>query len=58
MKIGFFKILGLVGLLAEELTKAASDNRITVDEAILIVRRICEQLGINFDESGIDVTLN
>jgi hypothetical protein len=48
MKIGFFKVLGLVGMLAEELTAAAVDGKITVDEALRIVGKICEALGIEF----------
>lgn len=55
MKVTFFKILGLVGLLAEELTKAAVDNKITAKEAINIIQMICTALGINFDTEGINL---
>jgi len=48
MKIGFFKVLGLVGMLAEELTAAAVDGKVTVKEALRIVERICDALGIEF----------
>ena len=55
MQIGFFKILGLIGLLAKELTEAAMDGKITVREAIHIVEAICEQLGIDFDKEGFEL---
>lgn len=55
MKVGFFRIIGLFGLLAEELTIAAEDGKITVAEAIKIVTRICEALGIDFDATGFDL---
>lgn len=48
-KIGYFKIIGLIGLLAEELTIAAEDGKITVSEAIRIVVKICETLNLDFD---------
>jgi hypothetical protein len=48
MKVSFFRVLGLVGLLAEELSLAAVDGKITVDEALRIVKRICDALGIEF----------
>jgi hypothetical protein len=44
----FFKVLGLVGLLAEELSVAAVDGKITVKEALRIVERICDSLRIEF----------
>ncbi len=52
MKVSFFKVLGLVGVLAEELSKAAMDGKITVKEALSIVEAICEQLGIELDKEG------
>jgi hypothetical protein len=48
MKVSFFKVLGLVGMLAEELSAAAVDGKVTVDEALRIVGKICEALGIEF----------
>lgn len=56
MKFGIFKILGLMGLLAEELGAAASDGKISLREAVNIVIKICEALGIKFDDEGIDLT--
>jgi len=49
MKIGFFKIFGMIGMLAEELTKAAEDGKITADEALRIVEKICEEIGISLE---------
>ena len=56
MKVGFFKILGLMGLLAEELSNAAIDGKITIKEAITIISKICEALGLDFDTEGLDLT--
>jgi len=55
MKISFWKALSLVGLLAEELTKAAVDNKITVAEALHIIEALCERLGVDFDKAGFDL---
>jgi len=55
MKISFWKALSLVGLLAEELTEAAADNKITVAEALHIVEALCERLGVDFDKAGFDL---
>jgi len=49
MKISFFSILGMIGMLAQELTKAASDGKITADEALRIVEKICEQIGVSLE---------
>ncbi len=55
MKISFWKILSLAGLLAEELSEAAADNKITVAEALHVVEKICKSIGIDFDKDGFDV---
>ena len=55
MKISFFKALSLIGLLAEEITMASADGKITVREAINIVEKICERLGIDFDKTGVKI---
>ena len=55
MKISFWKALSLIGLLAEELSNAAADNKITVAEALHIVEVICEKLGVDFDKAGFDL---
>lgn len=52
MKVSMWKVLGIIGLLADELTKAGVDNRITVDEALLMVARIAPTVGLQFDETG------
>lgn len=54
MQINYFKVLGLVGLLASELTKAAEDGKITVDEAITIIGKLCAVLGLELDQ-GVNV---
>ena len=55
MKISFWKALSLIGLLAEELSNAATDNKITVAEALHIVEALCERLGVDFDKAGFDL---
>ena len=55
MKISFFKAISLVGLLAEELSEMSADGKITIKEAIGLVEKICEKLGIDFDKEGIDI---
>lgn len=52
MEINYFKVLGLIGLLASELTIAARDGKITGTEGIKIISNICEGLGFTFD-SGV-----
>ena len=52
----FFKILGLVGLLADKLMAAAKDGKVTIAEGLDIIRAICSQLGIDFDETGWELT--
>ena len=51
---GFFKVLGIVGLLSVKLQEASIDGKITISEAIGIMEAICESLGINFDKEGFD----
>lgn len=55
MTIGIFRVLGIIGPLAEELGAAAEDGRITISEGIRILRRICDALGLDLDEEGLDL---
>jgi len=55
MTIGFFKVIGLIGLLANELTAAAVDGKITAREAISIMEKICAALGIDLDKTGLEL---
>ena len=55
VKINLFTVLGLLGLLAQELTLIAQDNRVTIKEALAMVEKICVQLGIEFDSTGIEI---
>ena len=50
MKVSVFQIFGLVGTLASELTRAASDGKITVDEGLSILKTICSHLGVDLVE--------
>jgi hypothetical protein len=49
MKVSFFKVLGMIGTISEQLTSASIDGRIDIFEAVEIVRVICDQLGIVFE---------
>lgn len=55
IKIGIFKVFGLVTMLSGELTAAAEDGKITIAEGVRIIRKVCEALGIKLDETGFDI---
>jgi len=55
VQINFLMVLGLLGLLVGELTKAVTDNKITLAEGIDIIRKVCSQLGIEFDMAGVEL---
>lgn len=55
MKLNYFKVIGMVGMLAEELSKIAEDGKITIKEAVELVEKICEQLGLDFDQAGVQL---
>ncbi|MCP3923894.1 MAG: hypothetical protein GY714_15050 [Desulfobacterales bacterium] len=52
MGISTFKVIGMVGMLAEELSNIAADGKVTVQEAVGLVTKICEALGLDLDEEG------
>lgn len=51
-KVSFWKALGMIGLVADELTKAGADNKITVDEALVIAKNLAVASGVAFDDAG------
>ena len=53
--ISAFKVIGMVGMLAEELSTIAADGKVTVNEILSLGRKICENLGLDFDEVGFDL---
>lgn len=55
MKVNYFKVIGMVGMLAEELGKVAEDGKVTVTEAIELVKKISLSLGLDFDETGLEL---
>ncbi len=55
MKINYFKVIGMVGMLAEELSKIAEDGKVTVNEAIGLVEKVCDNLGLDFDKEGFEL---
>ena len=42
----FFKILGIIGMLSAQISQAAADGQITVEEAMNIVKMVCQVLNI------------
>jgi hypothetical protein len=52
MKISWWKAIGMAGLLADELTKAGADNKITFDEALTITKDLAVAAGLQFDDAG------
>ncbi len=56
MKINYFKVIGMVGMLAEELGEIAEDGKVTIKEALDLMEKICERLGLDFDRTGFQLT--
>ena len=52
MKVSWFKVLGMIGLLSDELTKVAMDGKITPREAVQLTKRICDYLDLDWEEDG------
>jgi hypothetical protein len=55
MNISYFKVIGMVGMLAEELSKIAEDGKVTVTEAFDLMKMVCERLGLDFDTEGFEL---
>ena len=55
MRISAWRIISLISLLADELTEAAADGKITVSEGLHIIEVLCRNLGIDFDEEGFTI---
>ena len=58
MKISYFKVIGMIGMLAEELSQIAEDGKINIKEALNLIEKICEQMGLDFDNEGIEIAGN
>ncbi len=52
MEISYFKAMSLVKSLSVDLSEAAEDNRITATEGMEIIRKVCAELEIEFDEEN------
>ena len=52
MKISWWKAVGMVGLLADELTKAGADGKVTFDESLVIAKNLTTTAGLTFDDEG------
>ena len=53
--ISFWKMFGLTGMLANELTQAMKDNKVTAKEALKLIENICDYLDIDLDKEGIEL---
>lgn len=56
MKINYFKVIGMIGMLAEGLSQIAEDGKVTINEALDLMGKICEHLGLDFDRTGLQLT--
>jgi hypothetical protein len=56
MHVNTFKVMGLVGMLAEELSVIAADGKVSVTEALGLIKKVCKQLDLDFDEVGFDLS--
>ena len=48
-KLNFLKIMGLVGMVTDELINIQMDGKVTITECIKLVDKICNNLNIKFD---------
>lgn len=54
--VNVLKVIGLVGILSTELTLAAADGKVTAAEGLVILEKVCNALGIDFEKAAIDVS--
>lgn len=57
VNIPWFKVFTLGATLISELTTAAQDGKISIEEALGIVGKLCAQAGVIFDNTGAAVVL-
>jgi len=55
MKISFFKIFAVLGIINNWLMAAMADGKVTVREGLELIEQLCSMLGIDFDKEGVDV---
>ena len=59
MKISLWKAMGLVSLVADELTKAGADNKISFEESLAIAKNIgAAAAGLAFDDEGAGLVIS
>ena len=56
--LNFLKIMGLVGMLTDELIKIQMDGKVTITEGLTLIDKICNNLSMTFDipDSIIEIT--
>lgn len=48
-KLNFLKIMGLVGMLTDEMINIEKDGKVTITEGITLIDKICNSLNMKFD---------
>ena len=49
----YLKAISLIALIAAELPMIVADGKITITEAVNLVKKIADQLGYDFDDEGV-----
>ena len=55
MKISFFKIFAVLGIINNWLMVAMADGKVTVREGLELIEQLCSMLDIDFDKQGMDI---
>lgn len=48
-KLNFLKIMGLVGLVTDNIIAIEADGKVTITEGLTLIDKICNNLNIKFD---------
>ena len=48
-KMNFLKIMGLVGMLTDEMINIQMDGKVTITEGLQLIDKICNSLSMTFD---------
>jgi len=48
-KLNFLKIMGLVGMVTDEMITIEQDGKVTITEGLTLIDKICNSLDIKFD---------
>ena len=48
-KMNFLKIMGLIGMVTDEMIQIEQDGKVTITEGLTLIDKICNNLNIKFD---------